>query len=55
MVETVVIPLIIFGAVLLILQKVEIDPTVKSIIQIILIAIVVIWAIRILLPMANFG
>jgi hypothetical protein len=47
------IVLVIIGAALYLLQFLPIDGTVKRIIQVIVIVILVIWAIRMLLPMAG--
>lgn len=49
------IALVIVGAVLYLLQLVPIDGTVKTIIQVIIIVFLVIWAIKILLPMAGIN
>ncbi len=49
------IALVIIGAVLYIIQLLQIDDTVKKIIIVIAIVFVVIWAIRILLPMSGFS
>jgi hypothetical protein len=47
------IALVIIGAVLYLLQQIPIDATVKTVIQVIVIVVLVIYAIRILLPMAG--
>lgn len=49
------IALVIVGAALYLLQLVPIDGTIKRIIQVIVIVFLVIWAIRVLLPMAGVG
>jgi len=49
------IVLIIVGAALYLLQLVPIDGTIKRIIQVIVIVFLVIWAIKLLLPMAGIG
>jgi len=49
------IVLVIVGAALYLLQLIPIDATIKRIIQVIVIVILVIWAIRVLLPMAGIG
>lgn len=48
-----IIALVIVGAVLYLLKLIPIDETVKSVIQVIVIVVLVIWAIKILLPMAG--
>ena len=50
-----IIVLVIVGALLYILQFVPIDATIKRIIQVVVIVFLVIWAIKILLPMAGVG
>jgi hypothetical protein len=47
------IALVILGAALYLLQLLPIDATVKQIIQVIVVVFIVIWAIRILLPIAG--
>ena len=47
--------LIVVGAALYILQLVPIDATIKRIIQVIVIVILVIYAIKLLLPIAGLG
>lgn len=47
-----IIVLVIIGAALYLLQLIPIDATIKKIIQVIVIVVLVIWAIRLLLPMA---
>lgn len=49
------IVLIIVGAALYLLQLVPIDATIKRIIQVIVVVILVIYAIRLLLPMGGIG
>jgi len=46
---------IIVGAGLYLLQLVPIDGTIKRIIQVIVIVVLVIWALRFLVPMAGLG
>lgn len=50
-----IILLVIVGAALYLLQLIPIDATIKRIIQVIVIVILVIWAIKLLLPMAGIG
>lgn len=50
----IIVVLLIVGLVLYLLQLVDIDPTIKRVIQAIVIVLVVIWALRFLLPMAGF-
>lgn len=47
------IALVIIGAILYLLQLIPIDATIKQIIQVIVIVALVIYAIRILLPLAG--
>jgi hypothetical protein len=47
--------LIVVGAALYILQMVPIDGTIKRIIQVIVIVILVIYALKLLLPIAGIG
>jgi hypothetical protein len=47
------IALVIIGAALYLLELIPIDATIKKIIQVIVIVMLVIYAIRILLPMAG--
>lgn len=47
------IALVIIGAILYLLQLIPIDGTIKQIIQVIVIVALVIYAIRILLPLAG--
>jgi hypothetical protein len=47
------IALVILGAALYLLQLLPIDATVKQIIQVIAVVVIVIWAIRTLLPIAG--
>jgi hypothetical protein len=49
------IALVIVGAALYLLQLVPIDGTVKKIIQVIIIVVLVIYAIRVLLPFAGLS
>lgn len=49
------IALVIFGALLYLLQLVPIDARIKQIIYVIAIVFIVIWAIKVLLPMAGMG
>jgi hypothetical protein len=49
------IVLIIVGAALYLLQLIPIDATIKRVIQVIVIVFLVIWAIRVLWPMAGIG
>ncbi len=49
------IALIIIGAVLYIVQLLPIDGTIKKVIQVIAIVLILIWAIKILWPMAGLG
>jgi hypothetical protein len=49
------IVLVIIGAALYLLQLLPIDGTIKRIIQVVVIVILAIWAIRMLLPMAGLG
>jgi hypothetical protein len=49
------IALIIIGAALYLLQLLPIDGTIKRIIQVIVIVALVIWALKMLLPMAGLG
>lgn len=48
-----IIALVIIGAVLYVLKLVPIDETIKTIIQIVVVVFLVIWAAKILLPMAG--
>ena len=50
-----IIILIIVGAALYLLQLVPIDATIKRIIQVIVIVFLVIYAIKLLAPMAGIG
>lgn len=50
-----IILLVIVGAALYLLQLIPIDATIKRIIQVIVIVILVIWAIKLILPMAGIG
>lgn len=50
-----VVALIIIGAVLYIVGLLPIDATIKRVIQVIAIVILAIWAIRALLPVAGLG
>lgn len=47
------IALVIIGALLYLLELIPIDATIKRVIQVIAILFVVIWAIKILIPMAG--
>ena len=47
--------LVVVGAALYILQMVPIDGTIKRIIQVIVIVILVIYALKLLLPIAGIG
>lgn len=49
------IALIIVGAALYLLQLAPIDGTIKKIIQVIVIVVLLIWALRFLVPMAGLG
>lgn len=49
------IVLIVVGGALYILQLVPIDGTIKRIIQVIVIIVLVIWALKLLIPMAGLG
>lgn len=50
---SILIALVIIGAVLYILQLLPIDGTIKRVIQVIAIVVVIVWALRVLLPMAG--
>lgn len=50
-----IVALVIVGALLYILQLLPIDGTIKRIIQVVVIVVLVIWALRLLLPMAGLG
>lgn len=51
-----IIALVVVGAVLFLLSRVSwIDPTIRLVIQVILVVFVVIWGLKILLPMAGLG
>lgn len=55
-IERFIIALVVVGALLFLLQRVNfIDDTVKLIIKVIVIVVIVIWAIKILLPMAGLS
>lgn len=49
------IALIIIGAILYVVQLLPIDGTIKQIIIVIAVVLLAIWAIRVLLPMAGMG
>lgn len=50
-----IIALVIVGAALYLLQLLPIDATIKRVIQVIVIVVLVVWALRFLLPMAGLN
>lgn len=47
------IALVIFGAALYLLELIPMDATIRRVIQVIAIVLIVIWALRLILPMAG--
>ena len=52
---SIIIALIIVGAVLYLLPRLPLDATIKSIIQVIVIVVLVIWLLRVFWPMSGLG